>query len=149
MGISSLPSPSEGVLSIILINTALSITILKSIVRSIFNAIGIHPAPQSSSQSEAVEISSDRTDLPILPVEFQSRFPAVRFGSLARCPAEHDCECSVCLTRFEPESEINRLPCEHFFHKDCLEKWLEYQHVTCPLCRSPLPQEEEASCPWF
>ncbi|PPD89970.1 hypothetical protein GOBAR_DD13090 [Gossypium barbadense] len=40
-----------------------------------------------------------------------TRYDAVCSGS----QPEHDC--SVCLTRFEPESEINRLSCGHLFHK--------------------------------
>ncbi|KHG03908.1 RING-H2 finger ATL43 -like protein [Gossypium arboreum] len=41
-----------------------------------------------------------------------TRYDAVCSGS----QPEHDC--SVCLTRFEPESEINRLSCGHLFHKE-------------------------------
>ncbi|CBI28474.3 unnamed protein product, partial [Vitis vinifera] len=79
--------------------------------------------------------------------EFRSRNPAIRFDTVCSCKRpEHDC--AVCLTRFEPDSEINHLPCGHFFHKVCLEKWLDYWNITCPLCRTPLMPEEETSCFW-
>ncbi|KAL0336080.1 UNVERIFIED_CONTAM: E3 ubiquitin-protein ligase [Sesamum radiatum] len=45
-------------------------------------------------------------------------------------------ECCVCLCRFEAEEEVSELSCKHFFHKGCLDKWFDNQHITCPLCRS-------------
>ncbi|RWR84887.1 zinc finger protein [Cinnamomum micranthum f. kanehirae] len=143
MGLSSLPAPSEGVLSVLLVNTALSISIFKEIVRSILHVVGIH-LPQPSDLDET---PSEPFEFPPFAEEFRCRVPSSRFGSFFRGPTEH--ECSVCLTRFEPDSEVNRLGCGHFFHKGCLERWLEYWNITCPMCRAPLVQEEEASCPWF
>ncbi|XP_058112802.1 probable E3 ubiquitin-protein ligase XERICO [Magnolia sinica] len=146
MGLSSMPTPSEGVLSVLLVNTALSITIFKEIVRSILHVVGIRlPSPPPSA--DISETPSEPLEFPPFTDEFRCRVPSIRFGSCFRCPSDHDC--SVCLTRFEPDSEINRLPCGHFFHKGCLEKWLEYWNTTCPLCRTPVVQEEDASCPWF
>lgn len=144
MGLSSLPAPSEGVLSVVLVNTALSISIFKEIVRSILQVVGIRLPPPSDLDETPFE------PLDFLPFaeEFRCQVPSTRFGSHFGGPTED--ECSVCLTRFEPNSEVNRLPCGHFFHKGCLEKWLEYWNATCPLCRAPLVQEEEeATCPWF
>ncbi|KAI3467169.1 hypothetical protein Pfo_023832 [Paulownia fortunei] len=34
-------------------------------------------------------------------------------------------ECAVCL-------------CDHLFHRACLDRWLGYGHMTCPLCRNNL-----------
>ncbi|GER52919.1 RING/U-box superfamily protein [Striga asiatica] len=45
--------------------------------------------------------------------------------------------CSICLTVFEKEDLVNKLPrCGHVFHVGCMEKWLERCQFTCPLCRS-------------
>ncbi|XP_044494077.1 probable E3 ubiquitin-protein ligase XERICO [Mangifera indica] len=156
MGLSSLPAPSEGMLCVILVNTALSISIVKGIVRSILQVVGIHLSESSPSSTSfdlpqpTSESYDGRVSPPVNYVEeFRSQNPAIKFDTLCLCKhPEH--ECSVCLTQFEPESEINRLSCGHLFHKVCLEKWLDYWNVTCPLCRTPLiPElEEDASCFW-
>ncbi|KAF9607795.1 hypothetical protein IFM89_001516 [Coptis chinensis] len=143
MGLYSLPTPAEGVLCIILVNTAISISIFKGIVRSILHIVGIH----LSSQSESEEHSSESCELILPPSdsfaeEFRNRVPAIRFCSVFNCNSFNQ-ECLVCLTCFEPDSMINHLCCGHVFHKVCLEKWLDYWNITCPLCRSPLMPEEE------
>ncbi|XVF81406.1 hypothetical protein PTKIN_Ptkin15bG0152600 [Pterospermum kingtungense] len=151
MGLSSLPTPSEGVLCVLLVNTALYISIVKGIIRSILHIVGIHLS--SSSSPDSVESPPESFDFCLSTTdsyidEFRSRSPAIRFDAVCTCKrSEHDC--SVCLTQFEPESEINCLSCGHLFHKVCLEKWLNYWNVTCPLCRNPLlPEEDASSCFW-
>lgn len=42
--------------------------------------------------------------------------------------------CSVCLCDFEYFDTISMLPCKHYFHTECANKWLEVM-PTCPLCR--------------
>ncbi|KAF5949390.1 hypothetical protein HYC85_011383 [Camellia sinensis] len=60
------------------------------------------------------------------------RTPAVRFESVCEGLLLPEQECSVCLTDFEPDAEINHLPCGHVFHKMCLEKWLKYLERNVP-----------------
>jgi hypothetical protein len=49
-----------------------------------------------------------------------------------------DCK-SSCIMCFQPfnSGEFKRiLPCSHFFHKKCIDKWLfSYNHDSCPCCR--------------
>ena len=42
--------------------------------------------------------------------------------------------CSVCLEDFKDGDTIKKLNCNHIFHKDCLEPWLN-ENNNCPLCR--------------
>ncbi|KAL3824043.1 hypothetical protein ACJIZ3_020072 [Penstemon smallii] len=49
---------------------------------------------------------------------------------------EESTECVVCLCRIDEEDEIQELRCHHLFHEVCLNRWLGYGHVTCPLCRN-------------
>ncbi|KAJ4981606.1 hypothetical protein NE237_032443 [Protea cynaroides] len=152
MGLSSLPAPSEGMLCILLVNTALSISIVKGIVRSILHIVGIGLSSTSTSSSDSVETLPEPFEFRLTPSntfieEFRYRTPAIRFGSAFNCNQSEQ-DCSVCLNRFESDSEINQLCCGHLFHKVCLERWLDYWNITCPLCRTPLMPEEEASCIW-
>lgn len=45
-------------------------------------------------------------------------------------------ECAVCLCEIKEVDEIRELQCQHYFHGDCLDKWISYRHSTCPVCRS-------------
>ncbi|CDY27877.1 BnaA07g04670D [Brassica napus] len=117
MGLSSLPGPSEGMLCVILVNTALSISIFKGILRSVLQLIGIRLCPSSAAAAAAASSENQTSET----FDFRA-----------------DNECSVCLSNFEEDSEINKLKCGHLFHKTCLEKWIDYWNITCPLCRTPL-----------
>ncbi|XP_031281268.1 E3 ubiquitin-protein ligase RNF181-like [Pistacia vera] len=50
-------------------------------------------------------------------------------------------ECTICYEKFHQNGhlyQIVRLPCGHFYHKDCILNWLEISHM-CPLFRYQLP----------
>lgn len=156
MCLSNLPASSEGVICVVVMNTALSISIFKGIVRSVLHIVDNRLAPFSSSSSSILFPDYSDTESFEFPLhssddcvrELRSRRPAKRFDAVSSCKQpQHDCP--VCLIQFKPDSEINCLSCGHVFHKACLEKWLDYRKVTCPLCRSPvMPEEEDTSCSW-
>ena len=33
-------------------------------------------------------------------------------------------KCMVCLTEYEAKEKIRTMPCLHYFHSDCIDKWL-------------------------
>jgi E3 ubiquitin-protein ligase Arkadia len=43
------------------------------------------------------------------------------------------CCCSVCKEDYCTGDVLKRLPCEHQFHKDCVEQWLRMSRK-CPIC---------------
>lgn len=46
--------------------------------------------------------------------------------------------CSICLEAIEPE-KILALDCNHSYHRDCIQKWVETKPECC-LCRAPIPE---------
>ncbi|KAF8028071.1 hypothetical protein BT93_E0861 [Corymbia citriodora subsp. variegata] len=47
--------------------------------------------------------------------------------------------CAVCLSSIEERDEVRELSnCSHAFHRECLDRWVDCNRVTCPLCRSLL-----------
>jgi len=46
--------------------------------------------------------------------------------------------CFICLADFGLEDIIRKIPCEHIFHKDCIDPWLLKESYKCPVCRGEL-----------
>ena len=59
--------------------------------------------------------------------------------SLAVGKAENHTEvkCQVCLCDYEMGDELRRLPCDHCFHVECIDPWLQTKD-TCALCRKSI-----------
>ncbi|XP_010249880.1 PREDICTED: E3 ubiquitin-protein ligase At1g63170-like [Nelumbo nucifera] len=45
-----------------------------------------------------------------------------------------DAVCCICLARYADNEELRELPCSHFFHMECVDKWLKI-NALCPLCK--------------
>ena len=41
--------------------------------------------------------------------------------------------CTICQDNFGHSSQVIELRCDHFYHTDCIKKWLKIKK-TCPLC---------------
>ncbi|KAK8505985.1 hypothetical protein V6N13_002640 [Hibiscus sabdariffa] len=162
MGLSSLPTPSEGMMCVLLVNAALFFSTIKGILRPILRIVGIHLSPPSSSSSSSSldsmtsapdppyvdydegrrELASCASAAKIYIAEFRGNNPTIRFDALSSSERpEYDCP--VCRCEFEPESEVNLLSCNHLFHQECVEKWLRYLRGTCPVCRTPMLADGE------
>ncbi|KAE9120200.1 hypothetical protein PF005_g7332 [Phytophthora fragariae] len=48
--------------------------------------------------------------------------------------------------RYGIGDHIGTLPCQHFFHACCADKWL-WNHTSCPLCRTEVSLDQEAEVP--
>jgi hypothetical protein len=51
-------------------------------------------------------------------------------------------DCVICMNPVQCENEKRNermvTPCSHFFHKECLERWMDVK-MECPTCRGALP----------
>ncbi|CAI9755463.1 unnamed protein product [Fraxinus pennsylvanica] len=67
--------------------------------------------------------------------------PVVKFSDLVVLdPPEN---CAVCLYEFNGDDEIRRLTnCRHIFHRSCLDRWMDHDQKTCPLCRTQFIPED-------
>ncbi|CAI0462435.1 unnamed protein product [Linum tenue] len=138
MGLSNFPTPSEGVLPLLVVNTVLSVALLKSMVRSLLHWIVTSPISFDGNQEESgsgiIRITSSSRRRRRISI---TQFRALSGGAGGRSAwLATTVECCVCLCGFQAEEEVSELSCKHFFHKGCLQKWFDNQHATCPLCRS-------------
>ncbi|KAK0574924.1 hypothetical protein LWI29_031026 [Acer saccharum] len=151
MGLSNFPGSAEGVLPLLVMNTVLSVALLKNMVRSVLQVIGCATwsTTTTSSNSSSTGLSSvEEDDLDIFysnssessisSMEIRRRVSITQFKSLCKDWTTATMECCVCLSGFQADEEVSELSCKHFFHKGCLDKWFDNNHTTCPLCRSVL-----------
>merc|ERR1712142_1330810 len=81
-------------------------------------------------QPEEFELAEDDPSSKGLDEAQINRFPRSNITI-----AQMDKSCSVCLEDFERGISIRTLPCRHFFHSQCIERWLK-NHTKCPMCRT-------------
>ncbi|EXC02144.1 Uncharacterized RING finger protein [Morus notabilis] len=85
----------------------------------------------------------------VITSHIKKKLPILEFGQL-----DHQQEvmedklvvkyCTICLECLERRDEVRKLfNCDHVFHKECLDCWVDEGQVTCPLCRSMLFPAEE------
>ena len=97
-----------------------------------------HPIFSSRGHPSYFEVSPWAT---ACPEEANSSCPWRAGGATAtlmrfatRQPCAEGGECSICLMVYPAGEEMSELPCGHYFHDDCLRKWLARQS-SCPTCR--------------
>eukprot|EP00927_Polykrikos_kofoidii_P050870 TRINITY_DN44716_c0_g1_i1.p1 TRINITY_DN44716_c0_g1~~TRINITY_DN44716_c0_g1_i1.p1 ORF type:complete len:291 (-),score=37.08 TRINITY_DN44716_c0_g1_i1:283-1155(-) len=64
--------------------------------------------------------------------ELIDAMPLVKFSS-EQFDNGSENSCAVCLSEFQWDEILRRLPCDHSFHRACIDKWLKRNKV-CPLC---------------
>uniref|UniRef100_A0A183BLP2 RING-type domain-containing protein n=1 Tax=Globodera pallida TaxID=36090 RepID=A0A183BLP2_GLOPA len=70
------------------------------------------------------------------------------FKAIPLIYANENSECAICLGPIDIGTQIRPLPaCEHIFHNNCIEVWLQGGHNTCPTCRQEIIQLAAAARP--
>ncbi|KAL5975187.1 hypothetical protein ACLOJK_031866 [Asimina triloba] len=61
-----------------------------------------------------------------------------------RIISAEDAVCCICLARYADNDELRELPCSHFFHMECVDKWLKI-NALCPLCKADVGESGASS----
>ena len=51
--------------------------------------------------------------------------------------------CVICLEEFHSREKVTALPCFHYFHTNCIKKWIQ-KKTFCPVCKFELTQKNIA-----
>lgn len=93
----------------------------------------LEPGP-TTLDPNPTRIPINPTSPPLSAIVTRELLPIVRVSK----EQEERENCAVCLYEFCSGEEIRWLGnCKHIFHKDCLDRWMDLDHRTCPLCRTP------------
>ncbi|XP_062095718.1 uncharacterized protein LOC133801508 isoform X2 [Humulus lupulus] len=72
------------------------------------------------------------------PSEVVESLPVKLYTKLHKHQNEEVAQCYICLVEYEEGDRMRILPCQHEFHKTCVDKWLKEIHRVCPLCRGDI-----------
>ncbi|KAJ9147457.1 hypothetical protein P3X46_029619 [Hevea brasiliensis] len=50
--------------------------------------------------------------------------------------------CAICKDEVKEGEMVNKLPCCHYYHGECIVPWLRIKN-TCPVCRHELPTDDQ------
>ncbi|CAN1308997.1 Brassinosteroid-responsive RING protein 1 [Linum perenne] len=127
---------------------------LRSLIISLFSVLGISdfievaadniwqqvpPPPLPPAAATAIQAVNPSPPPPSAEL-IREILPVIKFEELGEAVQE---SCAVCLYDFEGADEIRWLKnCRHVFHRACLDRWMDHDRSTCPLCRTSFVPEE-------
>ncbi|KAE8732119.1 E3 ubiquitin-protein ligase RHA2A [Hibiscus syriacus] len=115
---------------------------LRSLLFGFLHAIGLFPCPeQPTTAVEDVGIIGSGLDTLMVLVEQLNLNKAF---SYEYCGGGKGSDCIVCLCGLRDGEQVRELDCCHVFHKDCFDGWLDHLNFNCPLCRSPLKNDDRS-----
>lgn len=64
---------------------------------------------------------------------------SLQYSSTSSLPLSYDYfvtpyECGICKNTELTNSDFVFLNCDHVFHKECIEQWVNYVNTRCPIC---------------
>ncbi|GAB4834443.1 Homeobox protein B-H1 [Ancistrocladus abbreviatus] len=145
---------TEVLLPKLLLNTLSILGFIRKIIQTLFRILGLSDflepdivwpeQPVSPSASSSLS-GSESQSVSVSATLIREMLPVVKFSDVVAAAGDVDLPeiCAVCLYDFEGEEEIRRLTnCRHIFHRCCLDRWMDHDQKTCPLCRNPFVPDE-------
>ncbi|OIW21419.1 hypothetical protein TanjilG_03443 [Lupinus angustifolius] len=125
---------------------------LRNLVSNLFHYLGIsefHETdvvwPEPNHNNNNLQISDTRKPS-FSALLIRELLPAIRFSDLdssSAAVAAAESGCAVCLYQFSDEDEIRCLRnCKHIFHQGCVDRWIDHDQTSCPLCRTPFVPDD-------
>ncbi|CAN1219998.1 E3 ubiquitin-protein ligase ATL6 [Linum perenne] len=137
-------NPSMAVVIIVLISALFILGFFSMYIRNRANeAAGIGGSIRNLGRSRRAAAAASRgldsAVIETFPTMIYSAVKGMKIG-------KDDLECAVCLNEFEDDETLRLIPkCDHVFHPECIDAWLE-SHTTCPVCRANLtPQQGDSN----
>lgn len=94
--------------------------------------------PRVLEEFQSIITGLDQTTVLPTPKSFAVREARVSVAECNTGPDNRDGEnsssCVICFEDIKSGDILSHLPCEHSFHKGCLEQWWKIKE-SCPLCR--------------
>ncbi|GMJ16028.1 hypothetical protein HRI_005272000 [Hibiscus trionum] len=72
------------------------------------------------------------------PNEVVESLPVKAYNKSHKLYDDEAGQCYICLVEYEEGDSMRILPCNHEFHRTCIDKWLKEIHRVCPLCRGDI-----------
>ncbi|XP_021725502.1 E3 ubiquitin-protein ligase RHA1B-like [Chenopodium quinoa] len=137
---------TEVLLPKLLLTTLSFLGFLRNLILSFLRLMGLSSLVEPANDFDQPEPG------PVQPISsagalIREMLPAVTYAEVLSAagpdepgPSE---SCAVCLYEFEEEDEIRRMRnCRHMFHRCCVDRWIDHDRKTCPLCRMPFVPDE-------
>ena len=105
----------------------------KNIIKNITDNYGIHGESDTESLDETNSIINDDNN------NNEENIDTILINNFLNSTIPK--ECAICLMDIE-EEDIETLICSHYFHKNCIMRWV-HQNNSCPICRHRIIEEEE------
>ncbi|XP_041002239.1 brassinosteroid-responsive RING protein 1-like [Juglans microcarpa x Juglans regia] len=118
---------------------------IRSLIFSLFRFLGLLDILETDATwpEDATRMPEHK---PVSELLIQEFLPVMKFQDHADCAEVGDPpeSCAVCLYEFEGGEEIRWLRnCRHIFHRACMDRWMEHEQRTCPLCRTLFVPDHE------
>jgi len=136
---------TEVLLPKLLINTLSFFGLLRRLILTLLRVMGLpeflDPDVDWSTRPDPVSLEAGSVSATLI----REMLPVAVFSDIiaGENPDDLPENCAVCLYEFEERDEIRRMRnCPHMFHRSCVDRWIDHDRKTCPLCRTPFVPEE-------